>query len=343
MNPSAQSPPFIVIGCGGAGCGIAEKIHALGKPGVTTIAIDTDRDIVGRTQADQTILLGNGVLRGWQEGYPAESAQAVPKISGQIERMIAPGSVVFIAAGLGGGAGSGAAPEIAALVKSRACLVIAIVSIPFAIQQRWITQGRESLMRLRRFTDSVIVIDNEQFRQRYGSLHIPEIYAESDRVITGVISGIVTVVSRPCLLECTMEDIQTIFRDSGLAIVLDAESELNPKNLADSVVRKCWYSTSLDIDFRTATGCMILITAGPDICLCETGIIASDLTCNLNPHTSIIWGAMVERPMEGRVRVYAVMTGIPLPKISDKSPGQRKFVTDYSGQVPDTTSSFEWI
>lgn len=308
---SKEKPRFLVIGCGGAGNSIVNRLAGAGLPGVTTIAIDTDREELRFTHTDRKILLGNGFYRGWREGNPRESADAVIGVRKEIGSLFQPGDVVFVVAGLGGGAGSGAAPQIAQIAREKGAFVIGIISLPFLIQQTWINQGQESLKLLRRHTESVIVIDNEQYRQRYHNEPVPVAYAKADEIILGVIRGLVTVVTQPCLIKSNMEDLRVLFRNRGLAIVLDGESEICPKNPNESVVRKCWSSPSLDIDFRSAAGCFILITAGYDICLCDTEEISTSLIYDLDPHADVVWSAMVEKSMEGQVRVYAIMTGIP--------------------------------
>ncbi|MFA4876451.1 MAG: cell division protein FtsZ [Methanoregula sp.] len=310
-EPAVGTPRFVVIGCGGAGCSIVDRVAGFGFGAVTTIAIDTDREDLRFTHAGRKILLGNGLYRGWREGDPRESALALSGIQEEMGSFLRPDDVVLVVAGLGGGAGSGTAPVIAEIAKKKGAFVLGIISLSFAIQQKWINQGMESLANLLRHSESVIVIDNEQFRQRYQNEPVPVAYEKADELMLGVIRGLVTVLTEPCLIECPPDDFYALFRNRGLAMVLDGESVICPERPEDSVVRRCWSSPSLDIDFRKATGCFILITAGIDICLCDTEQIATSLTYELDPHADVVWSAMVERPLEGRVRVFAIMTGIP--------------------------------
>ena len=308
---SKETPWFLVIGCGGAGNTIIDKIAVAGLFGVITIAIDTDREELRCTHADRKILLGNGLLRGLRDGDPIESANGVREEHDEIDSQIQPGNVVFIVAGLGGGTGSGAAPLVAKIAHDKGAFVIGIISLPFMIQQKWINQSQESLNLLQMYTESVIIIDNEQFRRRHHNEPVPVAYAKADEIILGVIRGLVTVVTQPCLIESSMEDLRVLFRNRGLAIVLDGESELCVENPDESIVRKCWSSPSLDIDFRSATGCFILITAGYDICLCDAEKISSSLTYEMDPRADVVWSAMIEKSLDGQIRVYAILTGIP--------------------------------
>ncbi len=308
---SKETPRFLVIGCGGAGNRIIDKMAVAGLTGVTTIAIDTDREDLRFTHADRKILLGNGIFKRLREGDPAESANAVIGVQDEIGSQFQPCDVVFIVAGLGGGAGSGAAPQVAKIAREKGAFVIGIISLPFLIQQKWINQGQESLKLLRWHTESVIVIDNEQYRQRYHNEPILVAYAKADEIILGVIRGLVNVVTQPCLIESSMEDFRVLFRNRGLAIILEGVAEIGDGNMNESVVTKCLESLSLDIDYRKASGCFILITGGYDLDLNDANEISTSLTYEMDPHADIVWSAIAEKPMEGQVRVYAIVTGIP--------------------------------
>ncbi|MCX6690752.1 MAG: cell division protein FtsZ [Methanoregula sp.] len=305
-----ETPRFLVIGCGGAGNLIVDKMATACLPSVKTIAIDTDKRDLDFTHADRKILLGNGLYKGLREGNPDESAKAVNEAREEIDALIQPEDVVFIVAGLGGGAGSGGTPQVAKIAREKGALVIAIISLPFQIQQRWIKQSRESLVQLRQYTDSVIVIDNEQFRWRYHNEPVPLAYEKADEIILGVIRGLVTVVTLPCLIESNMEDLRVLFRNRGFAIVLDGEAGSTVRNMNESVVRKCLESRSWDVDYRKASGCFILITGGYDMDLIDFEDISTSLTYEMDPHADIVWSAIAEKPMEGRVRVYAIVTGV---------------------------------
>ena len=306
-----DSPRFVLIGCGGAGNIIVDKIGTSGLLGVKTVAIDTDKQDLNLTHADRKILLGNGLYNGWMEGNPAESANAVIEARDEIESLFQPGDVVFIVAGLGGGAGSGASPQVAKIAREKGAFVIAIISLPFQIKQRWINQGQESLKLLLQHTESVIVIDNEQFRWRHQNEPVPVAYEKADEIILGVIRGLITVVTLPCLIGSTLNDLLVLFRNRGLAIVLDGEAGIADGNKNEAVVRKCLVSPSLDVDYRKASGCFIIVTGGYDMDLIDADEISSSLTYEMDPHADTVWSAIAEKPMEGRVRVYSIVTGIP--------------------------------
>jgi len=306
-----EIPHFLIIGCGGAGNIIIDKMGIAGNPSVTTVALDTDKEDLRLIRADLKILIGNGLSRGLREGEPVESINAVIDAQDEIGSLFHPGDVVIIVAGLGGGAGSGAAPQVAQIARDKGTFVVGIISLPFLIQQKWIKQGKESLKLLQKYTESVIVIDNEQFRRRHHNEPVPVAYEKADEIILGVIRGLVTVLTLPCLINSTMEDFRILFRNRGLAIVLDGESEICPGNPNEEVVRKCLVSPSLDVDYRKASGCFILITAGYDICLCDADDISTSLIYEMDPHADVVWTANMEKSMKGRVRVYTIVTGIP--------------------------------
>jgi cell division protein FtsZ len=137
-----------------------------------------------------------------------------------------------------------------------------------------------------------------------------EVYAKVDIIILGALQGLLNSLTPTCLENCDPEDFRAIFRHRGLAIVLHGESDLNVVNTNESVVRNCLKSPSLNIDYHGARGCFVLITGGNDLNRFDTQEIATSLTYDLDPHADVIWSATIEKDMEGRVRVYAIVTGI---------------------------------
>lgn len=305
---------FFIIGCGGAGCRILAKTIPDNDLRLTDIAIDTDERALTGIPAGKKILIGGGRLKTYPQGNPTESADAMHLARTLIEPWLSPNSVVFVIAGLGGGAGSGAAPHVARICRDNGALVIAMVSLPVAVPQQYRSQAGRSLMELYRYTDTVIVLDTEWYHQCEPNLSIHGTYTKTDEIIMGIIHGLINALTKPSLVNVDQEDFLCLFKDRGLAIVLDGEAPLCAKNEDESVTKRCLNSPSLGVDYRDASGCFVLIRGGYDLDPIDTEEISTTLTCEMNMHADIIWSADVEKPMEGRVRVYAIMTGIPPPE-----------------------------
>jgi cell division protein FtsZ len=313
-----NAPRFVLIGCGGAGNKILNHTKVLHFPNIKTISIDTDKEFLNSTYADIHILLGDGRIKAWGEGDPAESAHAMNGARCEFEPLVNPGDIVFLLAGLGGGAGSGATPQIAKIAREKGALTIAIISMPFLIQTKTINNAQEGLRRLVDSADSVIVMDNDRYRSRYYNGSVSAIYAKVDEIILAVIRGIITTATVPCLINSEDGDLQAIFKKKGLAIILEGESEIGVVNTNASVIRSCLSNPpSADIDYRGASASFVLIIGGYDLNRYDAEVIATDLTYDLDPHADVVWVADVHKSMEGRVRVYAIMTGV---RPSEKNP-----------------------
>jgi len=310
MTETGKIPDILIIGVGGAGNTIIDKMRTIRFSHVKTVAVDTDKQVLDSTHADLKILLGNGLIKRSVEGNSDESANAITKARPGIDHLFEPETIVFIIAGLGGCAGSGAAPQVAKIAREKGALVIAIVLFPFRIQRKTVKIAEEGLHELLMYADSVIVIDNDRYRSLYFNKSPSGVYAKADEIILDVLRGLITAVTIPCLINCDLDDFQAIFSNRGLSIVLHGESGNNVVNTNESVVRNSLNCPSLNVDYRGARGCFVVIMGGNDLNLYDTEEIATSLTYDLDPHAEIVWSATIEKSMEGRVRVYAIVTGI---------------------------------
>lgn len=308
-TPPHNLPHFVLIGCGGAGITIINRIEKIHISEVKTVTADTDGKALTSTRSDVQILLGNNLFRGWR-GNPAESAQAVIEQRSEFEHLFEPGGIVFIVTGLGGGAGSGAAPQIAKIAREQGSLVIAIALFPFRIQRKTVKNAEEGLHELLIHADSVIVMDNDRYRNVFPNLIPEKVYAKVNGIAVDVLHRLIESISLPYLINIDPDDFPALFRNKGMAIILAGESGYADGNINEQVVRHCLNSPSCDIDHRSATGCIVLITAGHEFNRDINGEIVSLLTNELNPAADVVWCSNKNKSMNGRVRVYGIMTGI---------------------------------
>jgi cell division protein FtsZ len=303
-------PHFVLIGCGGAGIKVIDRIGKDHIPEVKMVTVDTDTKALTSTRSDVQILLGNNLIKGWRDGNPAESAHAVFEECLAFERMFEPGGIVFIVTGLGGGAGSGAGPRIAKIASDKGSLVIAIALFPFRIQRETVKNADGGLNELLRFADSVIVLDNDRYRNVFPNLLPEKVYAKVNGIAVDVLHRLIESISLPYLINIDPDDFPALFRNKGMAIIMAGESGDADGDINEQVVRQCLNSPSFDIDYRSATGCVVLITAGQQFKQDDTGKIVSLLTNELNPAADVVWCSNKNTSMNGRVKVYGIMTGI---------------------------------
>jgi cell division protein FtsZ len=192
--------------------------------------------------------------------------------------------------------------------------VIAIVMFPFRIQDKTLRQADAALEGLLQHADSVIVFDNERFRGIFSGLSVEQGYAKGNEIIADVLRSLIKSVTFPSLINLEPDDFKAIFRNKGLGIVLMGDSRENAKNKNESVVRECWSSPSLDIDYWSATGCLVLITGGNEFGRYDAEEIARSVTDEIDPHADVVWCTDIQKTMDGKIRVYAIMTGIRLKR-----------------------------
>lgn len=310
MTEPLNSPHFLLIGCGGAGIRILDQLSTLQSDAIRTVAIDSDKEALERSRAEIKIFLGDNPITFIDERDVARSAEAILEAKPEIESLIEPSSFVFIIAGLGRGVGSGAAPQIAKIVLDQGALVIATVTLPFLIQDRTVRQGYAAAEELLLYADSVIVFDNQRTRNFSNHLSLVHIYAKFNGMIADVLGGLIRSMTSPSRINLDPEDFEAIFRNKGLAMVLYGEPRDDAQNKNESVVRECWCNPLFDINYRNATGSIVLFAGGYDINGYDAEEIAHSVTDELDPHADVVWCMDSFEKMGEKMKVYVIMTGI---------------------------------
>ena len=309
VTNTGKIPEILVIGVGKAGNKIIDRFWTASST-ILTVAADTDEQVLDSTHADLKILLSKSQSKKPEEENQAGFSTAVTEKWSDIDCLIGSETIVFILEGYGRSAGSGESYEVAKIAREKGALVIALVSLPCLIKDGGIHPLEDYLHHLIDSADSVIVLQNNWILENFCHTFPTEVYAKMDGIILGVLEGLVTSLTLTCLEKCDREDFRAIFGNRGLAIVLYGESDLNVVNTNESVVRNCLKSPSLNIDYQGARGCFVLIAGGNDLNRFDTEEIATSLTYDLDRHAEIVWSSRIEKEMEGRVRVYAIITGI---------------------------------
>jgi len=310
MTEPLNPPHFLLIGCGGAGIRILDQISVVQSDAIKTVAIDSDEEVLDKSSADIKIFLENNPITFIDERDVARSAEAILEVKSEIESLIEPSSFVFIIAGLGRGLGSGATPQIAKIARNRGALVIATVTLPFLIQDRTVRQGYAAAEELLLYADSVIVFDNERTRNFSNHLSLAQRYAKFNGMIADVLGGLTRSMISPSRINLDPEDFEAIFRNKGLSMVLCGEPRDDAQNKNESVVRECWCNPLLDIDYRSATGSIVLFAGGYDINGYDAEEIARSVTDELDPHADVVWCMDSFENMGEKIKVYVIMSGI---------------------------------
>jgi cell division protein FtsZ len=310
-------PKIVIVGCGGAGGNTISRLHRIGVKGAETIAINTDKMALDLVEADKKLLIGKSITRGLGAGgYPEVAEKCAEQARNKLEELLQGADLVFITAGMGGGTGTGSAPVVADVAKKLGAIVVGMVSTPFNVERARLIKGDEGLDRLRKKSDSVIVLDNNRLLKYVPNLPIDQAFSVMDQLIAETVKGISETITQPSLINLDYADVKATMGHGGVAVMLygEAKNADGPAALVNATMNH----PLLDVDYRGATGALVHITGGPDLTLKHAEEVAEGLTYELDSHANVIWGARVNPDFEGRCRVMAIMTGIQSPQVMDE-------------------------
>jgi len=311
-----------VVGCGGMGSNAITWLFNKGINGATIFAMNTDALHLSVTKADEKILIGRELTRGLGcGGMPNRGKEAAKEAMSEIKKAVGGADMVFIVAGMGGGTGTGSAPEVARVAKESGAVVIGVVTMPFEAEKARVDKAEFGLQELREATDTCIVLDNNRLVDIAGQLPIEQAFAVANELISTMIKGIVETITLPSLINLDYADVSAIMKNGGVAVIGIGESDSSDK--VNEAVKQALTHPLLDVDYQGATGALIHITCGPDLKLEEFDTIGRIVSENLSPDANVIIGARISKEFAGKVRVITIMTGVKSPYVLGNAQDER--------------------
>ena len=312
----------MVCGVGGGGSNTVQRLSRMGVIGASLIAVNTDaKHLNGLDQSIKRILIGGALTRGLGAGGFAEMGTKAAEYSrSDIEGALGSCNLLFLAAGMGGGTGTGAAPVVADLAKKRGAVVIGIVTFPFALERVRLQVAKKGIEELRKNCDTLIVIDNQRLVDVYPNLAIEQAFKVADEVASRAVKGISETINAPSLINIDFADIRSIMNKGGIAMISVGEGK--GPNKVNDVVGDTLRNKLLDVDYEGATGILLHIRGGEDLTLGEANEIAGRLTSQAAPNANVVWGARLDAAYNGKVEVVAIFTGVSSPQILTGSRGE---------------------
>ncbi len=328
------TPKIVVVGVGGSGNNTVNRLKNIGIDGVLTVAVNTDRQHLAMVKADKKVLIGRSLTRGLGAGgYPDIGRKAAEMARGVFEQLLCDANMVFVCAGMGGGTGTGAAPVIAEVAKQQGAIVISMATMPFLVERARLRKAAEGLEELRKYSDTVVVLDNNKLLEYVPNLPIEQAFSVMDQLIAETIRGITDTINKPSLVNIDFADVKAVMENGGVAVMLVGESKSQSKS--KDVVRDCLNHPLLEVDFRGAKGALIHISGGNDLTIKEAEEIVRELTFEIDVNANVIWGARIENNLEGMVRVMAIMTGVKSPNLLSRY--------EPDGEIPQRNENIENI
>jgi len=307
-----------VIGAGGAGSNMVNWLFKKGIKGAETICCNTDLQHLNMIEADRKFLIGKNVTRGLGcGGYPSKGTEAAQEAINDIKNVLSGTDLTFVCAGMGGGTGTGSAPVIAEAAKNAGSIVIGTVTMPFKIERARIEKAEFGLGQLRKFCDTVVVIDNNRLGAVAGNLPVQQAFAVANELVSMMIRGIVETIAIPSLVNLDFADVKAIMTNGGVAAIGIGFSDTASR--VKEAVNGALSNPLLEINYKGASGALIHIEGGPDMTLDEVNTIGELVTESLDADANVIWGARVSDEMKGKITVMTIITGVNSPWIVGKS------------------------
>ena len=308
-----------IIGIGGGGNNSLNRMKEIGIKGGELIAINTDAQDLLYTDADHKILIGKELTQGLGAGSnPKIGEEAAKESMSEIKNKLSGSDMVFITCGLGGGTGTGAAPEIAKIAKKDGALTIAVVTLPFTIEgQKRIENAMLGLEKLESFVDTLIIIPNDKLLELAPKLPLQTAFKIADEILTNAVKGITELVTTNGLVNLDFADIKAVMTNGGVSLIGMGESDTADR--AIEAVEKAIDNPLLDVDISNATGALVNVFGGPDMSLDEYKLIIETIGNKLNPEAKLIGGAQISEDLDKSIRVLLIVTGVKSAQITGGS------------------------
>ena len=317
-------PRISVIGVGGAGGNAIANMIASDVQGVDFMVANTDAQALNASPADQRIQLGLKITQGLGAGSRPEIGKAAAEETmAEIEKALEGAHMCFIAAGMGGGTGTGAAPVVAKVAREKGILTVGVVTKPFSFEgTRRMRSADAGIDELQQHVDTLIVIPNQNlFRIANPNTTFKEAFQMADEVLQQGVRGITDLMVMPGLINLDFADVRSVMGEMGKAMM--GTGEASGDNRAIEAAEKAIANPLLDgVSMKGAKGVIISITGGEDMRLMEVDEAANHIRELVDEDANIIWGSAFNPELEGKIRVSVVATGIDAEAVPAPAPSK---------------------
>ena len=337
--PKEQSSIIKVIGVGGGGSNAVNHMYRQGIKGVDFVVCNTDHQALDTSPVPTKVPLGQSLTEGRGAGsIPDVGKNAAIENLDDVNEILAKNTkMIFVTAGMGGGTGTGAAPVIAQAARDMGILTVGIVTVPFTFEGRKRrTQAEEGIEKMREAVDTLLVINNDKLREMFGNLTLVNAFENADDVLAIAAKGIAEVISVTGQINVDFNDVNTVMKDSGVAIMGSAEAE--GENRAVKCVENALNSPLLnDNNIDGAKYVLLNITYGSQAVLMDE---ISDITDYIQEEAGstadVIWGHGYDESLGDKLCVTIIATGFnttPHTGLSMKAPKKNKILLDEDASI----------
>ena len=300
-----------VVGVGGGGGNAVNRMVDSGVKGVEFLAINTDKAALLLSKANHKIQIGEKLTKGQGAGAsPDKGENAAQESKEEIAAALRNADMVFIAAGMGGGTGTGAAPIVAQIAKELGILTVGIVTKPFAFEgNRRMKQAEQGIEALREHVDSLIVIPNERLKLvSQEKITLKNAFDIADDVLRQGVQSISELINVTAMVNLDFADVTAVMKDAGYAHM--GVGKATGRDKAEAAAQAAVSSPLIETTMENARGVIISITGSMDIGLEEVEQASTIISNMAHPDATIIWGAQLDETLDDEMRITVVATGL---------------------------------
>jgi cell division protein FtsZ len=326
-----------VIGVGGGGSNAIDRMVDT-ISGVELITVNTDEQALSRSHAPMRLRIGERLTKGLGSGgQPVVGQKAAEETYEELQSLLRGADMVFIAAGMGGGTGTGAAPVIASIAQDMGALTVGVVTKPFRFEgSHRMRTAEQGIEQLRPMVDTLIVIPNERLLAMANrSTTMVQAFHMADSVLQHAIQGIADLVTQPGIVNVDFADIKSVMASAGSALMAIGTGHGDNRML--DAMNAAISSPLLEVSIDGARGVLLNVTGGEDVTLVELYEAATELNGMVSPDANIIWGHTIDPNLaQGQVKVTLIATGFDAirPEHARSTTGARIQPLSNSGAQP---------
>ncbi len=298
-----------VIGIGGAGNNVVNRLAKIGTAGVELIAINTDKPALAISAADTKVQIGEKLTHGQGAGSnPEVGKKAAEESRNNVSKALENADMVFIAAGMGGGTGTGAAPVVADIAREMGILTVGVVTKPFAFEgKRRMDQANDGIATLLTKVDALLVIPNDRLKHATDQkITFANAFEIADSVLQQAVSSISELIKQTGFINLDFADVTAIMKDAGYAHM--GVGKAAGKGKAEDAARAAISSPLMETSINGARGVLVNITGSLDMGLDDIEAAATLVQESAHPDANIIFGAIFDETMDDEIRVTVIAT-----------------------------------
>ncbi len=334
-----------VMGVGGGGCNAVNSMVESGVTNAEFIALNTDNQALLLSKAEKRIQLGATLTKGLGAGSDPTIGEAAAEESKEaIAKELEGTDLLFIAAGMGGGTGTGAAPVVARIAREMGVLTIAVITKPFSFEGRVRSENANNgITSLKKYVDTLVIVPNDKLLELQPQTSMLDAFKVADKMLKDGIIGIVDLIATPSHINLDFADINTVMRNQGLAHM--GIGRAKGENRVIEAVRQAVSSPLLETSIEGAKSVILNVAGGRDILLTEVTEAAKLVQGVIDSRANMIFGQTIDDSLSDEIKITVIATGFA-PKSSDDNidiNASFQFTEQEQSTVPPLLRDFETV